>query len=106
MGLCILCAEHVAPLLVAQGWGLLRDGPGLYRFSEVFCLYAQPGLLCRAHQVEPAAPAALLASGGQEYRCALGSGRDPGVFESASVYPDALRRVSYFDAEPTSGSSS
>ena len=42
----------------------------------------------------------LLASSGQEYWRALGSDRHPLTsFESASAYPDALRRVSYLDKE-------
>src|ERR1035438_7691015 len=66
----------------AGGWGLLRDGPGLHRLSAALRLYPQFGLLCCAHQVERVAAAALLASCGQEYGCALGSNRDsvlPGI---------------------------
>src|SRR5664279_4929931 len=67
---------------IMPGWGLLRDGPGLHRLSAALRLYPQFGLLCCAHQVERVAAAALLASCGQEYGCALGSNRDsvlPGI---------------------------
>src|SRR5712691_11926499 len=57
------------------GGGLLRDGPGLHRFSAALRLYAQLGLLCRAYQIECASPTTLLASGGQEHGRALGSDR-------------------------------
>lgn len=49
---------------------------GYIDFSEALRLYAQLGLLCRAHQVERAAPTALLASGGQDHGRALGSDGD------------------------------
>ncbi len=45
-------------------------------FQTALRLYAQLGLLCRAHEIEPADAAALLASGGQEHRRALRSDRD------------------------------
>ena len=50
---------------------------GYIDFERLFVLHAQRGLLRGAHQIERAAPAALLASGGQEHRRALRSDGDP-----------------------------
>ena len=52
---------------------------GYIDFERLFVLHAQLGLLRGAHQVERLAPAALLASGGQEHRRALGSDRHSDV---------------------------
>jgi IS4 transposase len=57
----------------AGGGRVLREGSRLHRLRAAVRADAQRGLLRGAHQIERLAPAPLLASGGQEHGCALGS---------------------------------
>ena len=81
------------------GRRVLRDGSRLHRFRAALRVHSQRGLLCGAHEGERPAATALFARGDKS----TGVRSDQTViltsFESASAYPDALRRVSYFDAE-------
>lgn len=53
---------------------------------------------CGAHQSDRVVTTSLLASGGREHGPAFGSDGVLASFESASVYPDPLRKISYYDA--------
>jgi Transposase DDE domain len=79
----------------AGGWGLLRDGSGLHRFSTALRLYAQFGLLWSNVLLERRYSHPVDKSTGvrSDQTVILSS------FASASAYPDPLRKVSYYDAE-------
>ena len=60
---------------------------GYIDFPEALRLYAQLGLLCRAHQVECASATTLLASRGQEHGRALGSDRHSDILRISLGVP-------------------
>src|SRR5450759_3967806 len=83
----------------ARGRCVLRDGPRLHRLRAPLLVHSFLGLLRGPHQRERSSAAPLLPFGRQVCRLAVRSQVVLTAIESAKAYPDALRRVSYFDAE-------
>ena len=78
---------------------VLCHGSRLHRFRSSLLLHTLLGIFGPVYQRECLTATSLFPSGGPQHRRALRSHRYLDRYESVKVYPDALRRVSYLDAE-------